>query len=757
MPIRRRNFLKTLVLTATGAAIGCGDDEAARPDADTGLPSDTDPNDGGSDTDDASLDAAVDAPSDVSPGPTPIVDPARFPQSLASGDPTPDSVLLWTRLLLDAGQESATLFLEVAQDEAFAQRVPLESIFAAPLRVERAHDGCVKVRVRGLEPDTTYWYRFVTEASDGDAPRSTRAGRTRTAPSDDDARPVRFAFVSCQDYAGVYYNPYKRLVTEDLDFFVHLGDYVYETTGDPEFQRTDSDRKMRFGDTEGAIPLGTEENRYWAARSVDNYRDLYRTHRADPWLQAMHERFPMIAIQDDHEFTNDAWGVNGTYFNERVDEADPERRQNANQVWYEYMPVDMLDDPGFVYDRSVQPPNDLRIWRDLRWGAHLHLVMTDLRAFRPDHVIPESALPGGIAVTEDLLEAHHGGVPAWASPYVAWQDEPAWADAVRAWADANDYPLDRVDTHIAVRDLAQIVETFGTGELDVDDDGLPRGVRWGDCGKSSLFSSLGSRYLAVVDAHDVIADEAWRRSGGASERLMGDVQRAWFLDTMQRSEATWKVWCNEFCLLAKVVDVRPFDRLPDALRQRFYLSTEDWAGAMNERDALIDALADTPNVVAITGDIHAFFASAPFVRADPSRRIPEFVTSSISTGTFERLLLLRANSDPDLRAAGAAALALLVGDLLRDPDTRPNPELAHARINAHGYAVVELDDDAMRVNFTAFPQNLSIEDLPVEVARDDATVLRDRFEVRSGSPDVWMERDGTWQRWDAATGTWQTR
>ncbi|HLM52583.1 MAG TPA: PhoD-like phosphatase N-terminal domain-containing protein, partial [Pseudoxanthomonas sp.] len=118
------------------------------------------------------------------------VDRARFPQSVASGDPRPDRVLLWTRL---AGGPTP-LRLQVSTDEGFG-RVDVDRLLQAPAD----SDGCVRVRVTGLAPGTTYFYRFV--ADDGNA-RSSPTGRTRTAPAPDAAAPLRFAFLRCQDYGG---------------------------------------------------------------------------------------------------------------------------------------------------------------------------------------------------------------------------------------------------------------------------------------------------------------------------------------------------------------------------------------------------------------------------------------------------------------------------------------------------------------------------------------------------------------------------
>src|SRR5262249_13035360 len=158
----------------------------------------------------------------------------------------------------------------------------------------------VKVRAVSLAPATTYYYRFIYELSG--KYYVSKVGQTKTAPLKDADVPVKFAYVSCQDYTGKYYNPYARLVEEKLDFFVHLGDYVYETDGDPTFQNT-TGRKVQFSDVAGAIELtaGDGKTKYHAAKSLSNYRDLYRTYRSDPNLQKMHELFPMIATWDDHE------------------------------------------------------------------------------------------------------------------------------------------------------------------------------------------------------------------------------------------------------------------------------------------------------------------------------------------------------------------------------------------------------------------------------------------------------------------------
>ena len=326
--MKRRTFLKTTVATAGGLLLGVGCSSPSPPESsgDSGF----------QDTQGADL------PSDavLADGTSPLeLGEQYFPQSLMSGDPTATSVILWTRFF-DAGFADAdvALKLHVAVDESFETLVELDGEGALDVSAEASSDHCVKVAVRGLNPATTYYYRFSVDL-EGQT-YVTRTGRTKTAPAPDADVKVRFAYVSCQDYNGRYYNPYVRLAEADVDFIVHLGDYVYETTGNPEFQNTEG-RRVEFTNEADAIVFHEgEESEYHAAKSLSNYRDLYKIYRSDEAIQRVHELFPMICIWDDHEFSNDAYGATATYFDDTVDETDVPRKKAANQAYYEYMPID---------------------------------------------------------------------------------------------------------------------------------------------------------------------------------------------------------------------------------------------------------------------------------------------------------------------------------------------------------------------------------------------------------------------------------
>jgi alkaline phosphatase D len=676
---------------------------------------------------------------------------AYFPQSVASGDPRPESVVLWTRYVDPDGSDELELELEVARDAEFSDRVELDGASSLELVARAESDFCVKVRVDGLEPGTTYYYRFSAAAPAGR--RVSRTGRTRTAPAPDADTRVRFAVISCQDYGGRYYHVLAHLAEQDLDFVVHLGDYVYETTGDPAFQEGNVGRQVVFGDESSAL----ERDGYFAARSLDNYRDLYRICRTDRDLRLVHERFPMIAVWDDHEFSNDSHGAEATYLDGRESELDLERRRNADQAWFEYMPVDFDSGPSRALDPARDFPDDFAIHRSFVFGRHVELVMTDLRRYRPDHVVAEDAFPGAVFADEATLGELLGELPGDAAPYV---DVNAFAggsyrDALRGLAGALDFDPERVAGLVSVPWINQTLAGAGLSEPPpiADDEADGRGYAYHQLLKTSPYGAFGARYLVAEAPFHALAALRFRDSGGASERLMGESQRAWFLDTIRASTRTFKVWGNEFTLLSRAIDLSNVTIAPPEMQQRLLLSAEDWDGAPNERDALLGALAEVENVVVVTGDIHAFFAGRPHPRGAADQSVVEFVCGSVSSTTWARGIEAALELDPSI-PPGTALLARAVGDLLVDDEQRPNPHLAHSDLEMNGYAV--LDADGERLSTTFF----RIEPARLTEPRESlAQPLESYFEslefrVPSGSRTLERRAGDVWERWDPEAFSW---
>lgn len=696
-----------------------------------------------------------------------------FPNSVVSGDPRPESVILWTRV--EDPQVSADadldLWLQVATDEAFTDLVALDGGDHLVVTAEAAFDRCVKVKVTGLEPATTYYYRFIYPRDreleltvDIDPPSRYvgRTGRTRTAPAADADTPVRFAYVSCQDYIGRYYNVYRELLKQDLDFFVHLGDYIYETSGDPSFQEA-TGRGIDFDDKAGAIELGEGDEAYYAARSLDNYRQLYRTYRSDPALQAVHERLPMIPIWDDHEFTDDCHGATATYTDGREDETDEARRKAANQAWFEYMPVDYPAGDDFRYDPAAAFPGDLRIHRDLAFGKHLQLVLTDLRTYRSDHLVPEDAFPGAVFADQGALEAGLGALPDSAQPYfdVDTFAGGIYGAALRAAAPALGYDAAKITGNMDAAYVDGLVDDLNaavSADLQVppldpaDIAAMERGLAYIHFGKGGFYSSFGSRYLVARDTLDIASRLRWAADNGASEQAMGPDQEAWFLETLKGSTSTWKVWANEFTLMPMRVDLRGLG-LPAAFDREFYIVADSWDGQPKRRDALLGELAGVENLVAITGDIHAFYAGTPWPTDDPNAKVIELVTSSVTSTTFQRELEKLAAGDPTIQMIpGASALASSIRDFLVGGAS--NPHMAHADVVRNGFVSVELDGAAFTATFHAIDDAESSTDYAAMEDALSAKFERVRFRVNAGERELYRESVGAWQRWDPNTRTW---
>jgi alkaline phosphatase D len=277
-----------------------------------------------------------------------------YPEGVASGDPDPTSVILWTRRPFDEG-ERHVLTVEVAEDEAF-HRVIAHA--AAP--VSAASDWTTRVLVAGLQPSRVYWYRFTDAEGNG-----SRVGRTITAPAADDPRPINFAFVSCQSLNEGRLNAYRRMIFEDeraapadqLGFVLHLGDFIYEVV-----MYTD-EVKSRLGRIVydvGRVPDGHKIGNFHIPLTLEGYRTIYKGYLQDPDLQDARARWPFVAIWDNHEFS---WQGRQSI----VQAGGPPRpgqtvKVAANQAWFEYIPARVkapsgsLDTFGAVIVRRTRLP-----------------------------------------------------------------------------------------------------------------------------------------------------------------------------------------------------------------------------------------------------------------------------------------------------------------------------------------------------------------------------------------------------------------
>lgn len=684
-----------------------------------------------------------------------------FPQSVASGDPRPKSAVIWTRLEdKDSPGWDLDIYVEVALDKSFAQRLKINGAERHKMLAEAKYDNCVKLRIAG-EAGKTYYYRFIYEKQ-GRAFVS-RVGRVKTAPDANADVKVRFAFISCQDFIGRYYNTLAALATEELDFFIHLGDYIYETTGDPSFQTPDAARKISFRDTAGSLTLKTSKGEsFQAARSLSNYRDLYRAYRSDPALQALHENCAVVATWDDHEFSDDCWGANGTYEDGEKSELDVARRQAANQAWFEYMPVDFADAPEFKYDTTKTFPDDIRIYRDFTFGKNIHLVMTDLRMYRPDHLIAEDAFPGAVILDQATLTAMPGGLPpdGIATAYVDIDNAnfAPYKTFLQGVAMASGYPVDKITGSVSVNYLNAVIGQYNATVMPPDMPipeltppmGTPRGISYFDLNKVGFYSSIGSRYFVHKDPFDIYSPV---KKG--DQNVMGAAQEKWFLDTIAASKSTWKIWGSSFVLCPIQIDLRMVASVPALFARRFYMNLDGWDGFRDKRDELLGKLTPAGNVVAISGDLHTFMAGVPYAGTDKTKNIVEFTCGAVSSSPFRSLLLSQIKNDPVLGSVAAAPLlAANIDGLLLDKVSMVNPHLAHASSNSHGFCIAEVDAKEMVVTMHAADSAEVTKNFAGKTADFVKLVKQTVFKTTAANKDLYKQIDGAWKRWDTAVLDW---
>lgn len=594
-----------------------------------------------------------------------------YPQGVASGDPAPDSVILWTRREPDPGASAHRLMVEVASDEAFARIVARGDVEVSP-----ATDWTCRFLAAGLRPSREYWYRFVDEAGN-----TSRVGRTLTAPAANDARPVRFAFVSCQDPTIGALNAYRRMIYEDvrrpredqIGFVLHLGDFIYEIVKYPEDGRDGMDRGRRLRDV-FRYPNGKKLRNFHFPVDLSDYRAIYRGYLTDPDLQDARARWPFVPVWDNHEFSWKGFQSQSCLFNDPIEPAQT-LKIAASQAWYEYQPArvvkpgagDAFEAPavtntplGDVDARGVgQEPNNLiainalRIWRAFRFGKNVEMILTDNRSF-------QSAPIDG----SNLPSMDFGATPELANDIL---------EEGREWP-----------------------------------GGAPDTIRIGD---------------AVVPNP---------QKDAPPQAYLGVEQMAWFKERLRASEAPWKIWGHSFGTLSWRADPQ---NLPAEYRDlwpsdEYGYFSRSYTLEHREIFSMVREEAITGLALCV-GDKHSFWAGYVSETLPPRPFEPagvEFITGSITAQgaaevqalTFPRDHPLRpfyVHDRPDgstmcafntmLLHGVRAALALRDTDdpaaarAARNPDNAPH--LTFVDLGGHGYSTVRASPEELETEFVCIP------------------------------------------------------
>ena len=272
-----------------------------------------------------------------------------FPQGVASGDPTTNSVVIWTRVETGLQRDSVKVGWQIATDSAFTKNFRNGFEYAL-----QSKNYCIKVIPTDLQNGTTHYYRFIYED------HSSAIGRTKTLPTDADS--IKLAFVNCQKFEGGYFNGLDALTNDqfhDIDVIIHLGDYIYEGVLDT-IKTPPNHGYMRAYELTGRLHKPAKE-----IITLPDYRDRFEQYRNDPDLQELHRLFPMINIWDDHEFANDSWSGGAKNHDSNTEGKWEDRKTNALKAYFEWIPI--RGDIGS------------KIYRSFQFGDLINLTMLDTR------------------------------------------------------------------------------------------------------------------------------------------------------------------------------------------------------------------------------------------------------------------------------------------------------------------------------------------------------------------------------------------
>ena len=607
-----------------------------------------------------------------------------YPEGVASGDPGPDSVILWTRRPFDQGTRHV-LTVEIAEDHDFRRIVA-----HAPAAVSAAADWTCRVLAGGLKPARVYWYRFTDAKGNG-----SRIGRTITAPRPNDPRPVNFAFVSCQSVNEGKLNAYRRMIFEDeratpenrLDFVLHLGDFIYEVVQYPDEVKSRYDRTIY---EVARIPEGHKVGNFHIPLTVDGYRAVYKGYLHDPDLQDARARWPFVAMWDNHEFSWQGW--QSIVKAGRFEQPGQRVKVAANQAWFEYLPsrvtapsgslerfdppavknvpIDKFDANGLGTEpNNLIAINSLKAYRALRYGRHLDLIITDQHSYRGGDPFSDPSL-GNLGGNEFL-----GMFP---------EDAMRVLDGGRAFNGGNP----------------------------------PAEIRFND------------------------AHVANPRRQAPPQAILGATQKAWFKNRLRRSTATWKVWGNSLGALDWRADPQ---NLPAGLTKESWpkdryasLGGGDHGTAYLERTEIYDLVRDAKvtGFAIVSGDRHSFWAGYATADLPPGKFEPvglSFVGASLASPGVMEAYEHNLSKDAPLRPLFLAdrpngakpdwTFNLLLRHGVRSClDYAKNFDLPRARslsnpavaphlefvdLGGHGYATVRLTGDEMRTEFVCIPRPIT--------------------------------------------------
>lgn len=634
-----------------------------------------------------------------------------FGLGVASGDPRPDSIILWTRVDGGDGANPLSVTVQLSDKADFSSLLVNQALSADP-----GWDYTVRHKVTGLSSATTYYYRFLTGKT------VSAGGRTKTAPAaGTPLSQLKFAYITCQDWSVNHWGAFDEIAKLDLDFVMHVGDYIYETVG-AGFQTGNNETRH----PPLTLPNGTKraDGAIYATTLAD-YRYLYKSYRADPRIQAVHANFPVISIWDDHEFSDDCWQDRQVYYPGDDSAPSTPRRRSANQAWFEYTPADVsidLANPSF---------QNIQIYRSFAFGNLATLVMTDQRLYRSDHIIPETAAP-------------NTGLANLGSRYFVPKTTLAQAEAAKM-ASTGGNLLNVSILGAAQRSWwqQQMQSAATTWKLWGNEVSLLRMGVDGTMAVASLLEQGLSSALAQGFGLNLGAAQQQQLTGALYQDLLAaDTSGATPVLSYANTQpllAGFSGGAISAGVFAAAVKPSLDGNLPPSmLLAQYILNADQWDGYNAERKTLMAFLKSNNigNVVGITGDIHAFFAGPvmdDFDAASPTPVMVDLVTAGISSNSFFSYFKNVVDTVPAFAKAAPLIYQTVNGQTVNTFNSTLktfNPWLKYADTDAQGYAVVTLTPGKLSCTFHKMAK------LANRVAPSPATASTQTVEVQAGAPAV---------------------
>lgn len=635
-----------------------------------------------------------------------------FLQGIASADPHPDAIVLWTRVTDSESDAPVPLLVQISRTDSFD-----EVVLEAEIESEPALDQTLRLFAQGLDPATWYWYRFITPDN-----YSSAIGRTCTAPHPDSDAPLRLAMFSCQSYEAGFFNSYQRLISDDMArpleeqtrMCVHVGDWYYETVGAPMRSLSDLEPSPRNRDgslrSNSALPSGgAGSGRRKYAHTLDDFRFMHRQNLRDEGLLRARALYPFVYIWDDHEVRNDYW--------QSYDSDGPVQKNKlaSNQAWFEYCPAALsraaagpagfnpardfvptrvdnvaaqdFDDNFLSLERNnLQAIGSITIFRTLQWGRTADLMLVDGRSYR----------------------GKRGA------------DEALFGD------EAGEYPNAPIDP--------ELIEILSAGRT----------------------ANGGNPPDTIIFQGREIANP---RKDSPATSMLGGRQKEWLKETLANSNARWKVLCNNVPMMGFGFDNTFMNH---GTKNGIYFS-DSWDGYPTERNELMRFIREQniSNVISLSGDRHAHYAGLvydDYLADNPYPVIAELVGAGVSAACRQMLQERVAGDDPffaEIAVASADPIDYIYENIpalntwmlfgadaakhfnttyddqaaLALADPAVNPHLAYADNDAYGFFRVVFDQDKCSAEFVTEPQPI------VDYTNSDNPPVRRRVKLEVPAVD----------------------